>query len=304
MAFYGISMRPLINTLDHHNTRIHQVWLADDATGAGSLQNLKSWWQLVTKEGQKYGYFVKPSKTWLILKHPQHLQDAEALFTDTPIKITTEGKRHLGAALGTTEFKTTYIEQKVEEWCNRLKKHTTIAKSQRHAAYSGYIMGEQHKYTYFLRTIPNISDILKPLDDVIEHEFLPSLFGTTISPSEREIMSLPIRNGGLGLRSLSETSQQTYKASKDITAPLTKQIVTQCQNLPNDDEVKHAKNTVHISLKEVADEKLSTIINKQTPQMKRTMEQLAEPGASSWVGALPLKEQGFNLNKSEFNDAL
>jgi hypothetical protein len=38
--------------------------------------------------------------------------------------------------------------------------------------------------------------------------------------------------------------------------------------------------------------------------MKRTMEQLAEPGASSCVGALPLKEQGFNLNKSEFNDAL
>ena len=35
-----------------------------------------------------------------------------------------------------------------------------------------------------------------------------------------------------------------------------------------------------------------------------TLEQLSEPGASSWVGALPLKEQGFNLNKSEFNDAL
>ena len=38
--------------------------------------------------------------------------------------------------------------------------------------------------------------------------------------------------------------------------------------------------------------------------MKRTLEQLAEPGASSWVGALPLKEHGFNLNKSEFNDAM
>ena len=38
--------------------------------------------------------------------------------------------------------------------------------------------------------------------------------------------------------------------------------------------------------------------------MKRTLEQLAEPGASSWLGALPLKEQGFNLNKAEFQDAM
>jgi hypothetical protein len=38
--------------------------------------------------------------------------------------------------------------------------------------------------------------------------------------------------------------------------------------------------------------------------MKRNLEQLSEPGASSWAGAIPLKEQGLNLNKAEFNDAL
>ena len=29
----------------------------------------------------------------------------------------------------------------------------------------------------------------------------------------------------------------------------------------------------------------------------------SEPVASSWLGALPLKDQGFNLNNSEFRDA-
>ena len=71
MPFYGISMRPLINKLDHQRTQIHQVWLADDATGAGSLNNLKIWWKLVEEEGKKFGYVVKPSKSWLILKHPE-----------------------------------------------------------------------------------------------------------------------------------------------------------------------------------------------------------------------------------------
>ena len=250
MPFYGISLRPLINKLNHQWTQVHQVWLADDATGAGSLSNLKKWWKLVEEEGKKYGYVVKPSKSWLILKHPESLQAAETLFADTSIQITTEGKRHLGAAIGTTQFKNYFIKDKVDEWCKRLTKLANFAKTHPHAAYSGYILGEQHKYTYFLRTLPNISDILKPLDDIIDHELIPALFGTAISPNEREILSLPIREGGLGLRSLSQTSDQTYTASKNMTLPLRKQIETQNPNLPNPDEVKDANSRTHIRLNE------------------------------------------------------
>ena len=304
MPFYGISTRPLINKLNHLTSQVHQVWLADDATGAGTLTNLKNWWIMVTEEGRKYGYIVKPSKSWLILKNQERLEEAEALFADTPIKITTDGKRHLGAALGTVDFKNSYLEEMVQNWCKRLKNLVKFAKTQPHAAYSSYIMGEQHKYTYFLRTLDDIADLLKPLDDIIEHEFLPALFGKTISPNEREIMSLPIRDGGLGLRVLSQTSSQAYVASKNINKPLTNQIMSQNQDLPTPEEVKEAKTSAHAVLKEIADEKHSTIISKQTTEMKRTLEQLSEPGASSWVGALPLKEHAFNLNKSEFNDAM
>ena len=41
MQFYGISITPLIMKLDHRSSRVHQVWLADDAAGAGSLPHLK-----------------------------------------------------------------------------------------------------------------------------------------------------------------------------------------------------------------------------------------------------------------------
>ena len=304
MAFYGISMRPLINVLDHLKTNVHQVWLADDATGAGSLINLKRWWTLVTEEGRKFGYVVKPTKSWLILKDPRNLTTAETLFADAPLKITTEGKRHLGAALGTPEFKNSYIKDKVDEWCQRLKKLSGIAKTHPHAAYSSYILGEQHKYTYFLRTLPDISDILKPLDDVIEQELIPALFGTAVSPNERQVLSLPIRDGGLGLRILHQTATQSYTASKNITLPLTKQIENQLQELPLPEDVKEARTSAHTILKSIAEEKHTIIISNQSVEMARNLEQLSEPGASSWVGALPLKEQGFSLNKSEFNDAL
>ena len=43
---------------------------------------------------------------------------------------------------------------------------------------------------------------------------------------------------------------------------------------------------------------------RQTPDMQRKLVQISEPGASSWLGALPLVQYGFDLTKGEFQDAL
>ena len=118
---------------------------------------------------------------------------------------------------------------------------TNIAKSQPQAAYSAYIHGEQHKYTYFLTTLSGTAEILNPLDDIITNEFVPALFGSNLSPNEREILSLPIKEGGLGLRVRSEIAENSYNASRKITAPLTEKVVTQSNDLPNQKEVKKSK---------------------------------------------------------------
>ena len=69
-----------------------------------------------------------------------------------------QGKRHLGAAIGTHQFKNEYIDDKVSTWISNIKALSEIAKTQPHAAYAAFIHGEQHKYTYFLRTIVGIAD--------------------------------------------------------------------------------------------------------------------------------------------------
>ena len=121
---------------------------------------MKTWWDLLALEGRKYGYHVKPSKSWLIVKDENKLQEAEYIFRHSSIKITTAGKRHLGAALGTDEFKNSYMSEKVNEWCSKMQRLSEIANSQPHAAYAAYIHGEQHKYTHFMRTIKDISDLI------------------------------------------------------------------------------------------------------------------------------------------------
>ena len=68
MAFYGLATKPLLEKLKTRVNKIKQVWLADDATGAGDLHSLKEWRDLVIEQGNKIGYYVNESKSWLILK--------------------------------------------------------------------------------------------------------------------------------------------------------------------------------------------------------------------------------------------
>ena len=90
----------------------------------------------IIHEVEKLGYFVNETKSWLILKKPEDDDVARSLFANSSIKITTCGKRHLGAALGSEEFKKEYITEKVEQWCSEIDQLATIAESQPHAAYS------------------------------------------------------------------------------------------------------------------------------------------------------------------------
>ncbi len=304
MQFYGISITPILNTLKQKVAEIYQVWLADDATGAGSLQNLYTWWKLVIVEGKKLGYHVKPTKSWLILKNPTHLDQAKRLFEDSPINITTAGKRHLGAALGSEEFKNEYIDELVDNWCKRLLNLTHIALSQPHVAYAAYIHGEQHKYTHFLRTIFNIDSNLEQIDTILTDKFIPALFGRELTSIERELVALPVKEGGMGIKEVSKCSTVSYQVSKDITAPLVKQIVDQSDFIPSPTDVSKARTTAMEKVRSDEKKRFEEVRDKQSGEIKRSLQQITEPGASSWLGALPLTEYGFNLNKGEFQDAL
>ena len=88
-----------------------------------------------------------------------------------------------------------------------------------------------------------------------------------------------------------------------MTEPLKKMIIEQSDSYrkPVLDEIKaklrEQKANQH--------KKKAKIIRESLPATKqRTMDLINEKGASSWLTVLPLKEHGFNLNKSEFRDAL
>ena len=127
--------------------------VADVATGASSLINLKAWWDTIMTEGPKFGYYVNEFKSWLILKDASQVDYTKELFADTAIKYTTEGKRHLGAIIGRAESRTAYATEKIKEWCDEMEILSDFAKSQPQSAYAAFIIREQPRFSYFLRKI-------------------------------------------------------------------------------------------------------------------------------------------------------
>ena len=84
-------------------------------------------------------------KSWLIVKSDVLAAEAKKEFGDE-VDITTEGQRHLGAVIGSHEFKDQYCREKVLGWKGELEALSEIARSQPHAAYTVFTKGYKSKF--------------------------------------------------------------------------------------------------------------------------------------------------------------
>ena len=246
MAIYAIAVIPLMlmvleETKQLQNKQTKMAAYADDLSAGGNISNLKFWWDSLNMIGPKFGYFPEASKCWLITKS-KYKDDAEQIFTGSNIPITTEGKRHLGAVIGNKKHKEEYVYEKVTSWYNELILLSEIAKIEPHAAYCCFVNGYKHKLTYYMRTIPEISHLLIPIEDVIRTKFIPAITnGVFVSDEERIILSLPPKYGGLGLPIFPKISNDEYANSVYITTKLTDNIVNQNYRYEGDSELNKKK---------------------------------------------------------------
>ena len=187
MFFYAIVTVQIQRLLRISVPDVKQVWLTDDATGASSLKSLKNWWANIISEGGCFCFYVNEKKTWHIIKNEVFLENAKNLFSYSKVNIAAERKMRLGAAIGSNEFRIRYVNEKVNDWCEELKTLPNFAKSQPQAAYAAFCFAEQNKYSYFLRTIPSISELMKPVDEIIQNDLLPLIIGGSITENERQL---------------------------------------------------------------------------------------------------------------------
>ena len=89
---------------------------------------------------------------------------ATNIFADTNAQVTTQGRKHLVAMLGSRTFIETHVKYREKEWVDELNQLSDIARTHPHAAYCAYIHGLKEKWLYLARTTMNISDLLQPLE--------------------------------------------------------------------------------------------------------------------------------------------
>ena len=210
MPMYAIGITPLLKLLkkppDPHNADANQseyenntkhAAFADDLGGAGKLVEVRQWWDNVRHYGPMLGYYPNPSKSWLVVKDEEY-NSATEIFQGTGVNITTSGRKYLGGFIGKVDERRKYVKTIIDDWIEKIKLLSNIAKSEPQAAYAAFVSGFKHKFTYHIRVIPDISDLLKYVDDIIDTQFIPAITdGHYCSPDERLLLALPVKMGGV-----------------------------------------------------------------------------------------------------------
>lgn len=80
----------------------------------------------ITFIGAKFGYFPKPSKSYLTVKEDQ-LPNAATLFDNSDVNITIEGKMHLEAIVGSDSYKREYANDLAKDWNSQVCMLSTVA---------------------------------------------------------------------------------------------------------------------------------------------------------------------------------
>ena len=292
MAMYAIAVNPLIHRLKCDTTK--QIWFADDATAGGKINNLREWWDCLTKVGPDFGYFPNASKTWLIVKEG-YKDEAVSTFEGTQVAITEEGRKYLGSAIGKQTFIEGYVQQKVSTWVEELDRLSSIAITQPHAAFAAFTHGLTSRWTYLARTTPNIEDLMKPLEETIRRVFLLNLTGqNAFNDTERDLLSLPARLGGLGISDVLH-----YSTCVTISAPLIHLILDQSEVfLP---EVRAAQTRMRKNAHKFHrqyEARTANDLKENLPiKMQKALTICSEKGASSWLSAYQSLNMAFPCTK-------
>ena len=132
-----------------------------------------------------------------------------------------------------------------------------------------------------MRTIQNIDEHLKPLDDVISNNLLPTLLDSIVTDNEQSLFQLPVRLGGLGIPILSEIAREHFESSKKVTAPLVTIMILQGDTLPDDSYVKTLKLEEKTKREEKLKVKAAAIEQFLSPTELRAASDAKDPDASN-----------------------
>ena len=121
---------------------------------------------------------------------------------------------------------------------------------------------------------------------------MPTLLNTICPEADRQLYSLPLHHGGLGILILSEITKSQFEASQAITLPLVIIMIILGNTLPNKTEVNEIKCKIKNEQEERISEQALKVKQDQTHHTLKAIQDAQMPGASLRLGVLPWHHWG------------
>ena len=112
-----------------------------------------------------------------------------------------------------------WLSPKIDTWVSHIRLLARVAKRYPHTAFAALSKSLQCEWTYLQRVLPDISDYFAPIEQALQSEFIPALFGDEQAPP-RSLSKLPVRYAGLGIPDPVSNSDHHFNLSLQMIACL------------------------------------------------------------------------------------
>ena len=299
------------------------IWYLDDGTLAGSYQDVLDDFGKVIEEGSKLGLKINPDKCELIqlddIPDTKVAQEFRQLAPTIKIVDPKEAEL-LGAPLLESAG-----EKWLEEKLNDLKRvMERIRNIDCHDAY--FILKNClsiPKLLYGLRSAPLFKlDAIHEFDKTMR-SFLQSLLNIKVSDDTWKQITLPVKLGGLGIRSVGDMAISAYGSSSHKCQPLVELCSVKSDNSGTDiSYIVEAEDLWHSRFGfdalqrpkqldsqgswdgPVCESILANLIgNSSSETEKARLLAISSEHASDWLNAIPISSLGLKMNNRQFKTA-
>jgi hypothetical protein len=206
--FFALGIHPIISDNNHLTPLNH--WYLDDGNIIGDLNTLDNIMRTIAPKLASIGCLINTSKTtlWGPGAHPEAIRNLPEDNALQHIYLNPytpgSGTKVLGVPIhqpGNTQFVRDHLEAKHEEHTKTLKLLTGIPHAQLQHTLLRFCL-DACKLTWTLRTSPTLlhQDILQRTDLALRAT-LGKIIGSELSDTQWAQAKLPLRQGGLGIRS-------------------------------------------------------------------------------------------------------
>jgi hypothetical protein len=258
------------------------------------------------KIGPHFGYHPEPDKSFVICPLADQAA-AKAAFEAVGLNKVSyvRGHRYVGGFVGSTAMKNRWLDPKVVDWVEGVKKLAMVAERYPQSAYAGFTQSLQAEWQYICRCVPGAGQHLEPVETAIRELFIPALLGVPgaeVKDGLRTLLGNGVKQGGLNIRNPVEGAARTHQASVEAGETLVASLMAggELDLELHQQTVRKAGATARKERVEGEQAFLKGMMATSSRAVKKRLERIGECGA--WLSTTPNKLNGNLLSMEEWRD--